>query len=103
MSNDDKFVSESANAIAALEELEGVLSNLREGVADWRRRALKAEAEQAELGKSDAVGDREHVRQLESDNADLHKRLEATRVRVHDLLSRLRFLEEQVALEEQAR
>ena len=64
MSNDDNLASESANAIAALEELEGVLSHLREGVADWRRRALKAEAEQSELGKSDAVGAREHVRQL---------------------------------------
>ena len=100
MLNDDNIVSESADAIAALEELEAVLSHLREGVADWRRRALKAEAEQSELGKSDAVRAREHVRQLESDNAELHHRLKTTRVRVHDLLSRLRFLEEQVALEE---
>ncbi len=100
MSNDDNLGTESANAIAALEELEAVLSHLREGVADWRRRALKAEAEKAELGKGDGLGAREHVRRLESDNAELHQRLKVTRVRVHDLLGRLRFLEEQVALEE---
>lgn len=100
MLNDDNIVSESANAIAALEELEAVLSHLREGVADWRRRALKAEAEQSEVGRSDGARAREHVRQLEADNAELHQRLKTTRVRVHDLLSRLRFLEEQVALEE---
>ena len=47
MSNDDKVAAETANAIAALEELEAVLSHLRQGVADWRRRALKAEAETA--------------------------------------------------------
>ncbi len=100
MSNVDNHPPESPSAIEALEELEAVLSNLRDGVADWRRRALKAEAEQAQLGKGDVVRDREHVRELESDNAKLHQRLDSTRERVRDLLTRLRFLEEQVALEE---
>jgi len=101
MSNDDSLAPETTSALEALEELEDVLANLRDGVADWRRRALKAEAAQAELGKGDGVQAREHVRQLESDNAELHGRLESTRERVRDLLTRLRCLEEQVALEEQ--
>lgn len=101
MSNDDKVFPETASAMEALEELEQVLSHLRQGLTDWRRRALKAEADKSERGKAEAVGSLEHVRQLEADKSELNRRLEATRDRVHDLLSRLRFLEEQVALEEQ--
>jgi hypothetical protein len=101
MSKDGSLPPEAADAMEALAELEQVLSHLREGVADWRRRALKAEAESAALGDGLTGRTAEDLRQVEADNADLHQRLEATRVRVQDLLSRLRFLEEQVALEEQ--
>jgi hypothetical protein len=41
--------------------------------------------------------------QLEADNRDLLSRLAAARTRVNELLGRLRFLEEQVSIEEQAR
>ena len=102
MSNDDSRPEPGNDALDALVELEQVLAHLREGVSDWRRRALKAEAERAELGKTDAVRAKEHVRQLEADNAELHQRLELAHGRVKDLLTRLRFLEEQVALEEQS-
>jgi predicted nuclease with TOPRIM domain len=86
----------------ALNELEQVLANLREGISDWRRRALRAESERAEIEVgTDAVALRERLIALEAENADLNGRLDAAKGRLEDLLSRLRFLEEQVALEEQ--
>lgn len=86
----------------ALAELEQVLANLRDGIADWRRRALRAEAERAGIeAGADVVGLQQRLVRVEAENADLHRRLDAARERLNDLLSRLRFLEEQVALEEQ--
>ena len=102
ISSDDNNVvvdAESLSALDALGELEQVLSHLRQGVADWRRRALKAEADQTMDG-GDSVRLREQLVKLEADNADLHQRVQAARARVAELLNRLRFLEEQVALEE---
>ncbi|NIM51127.1 MAG: hypothetical protein GTN62_11065 [Gemmatimonadales bacterium] len=98
MSNDDR------PEFQALEELRVVLTALTGELATWRRRALKAEAQQAELGvEHDVVATRERILELESQNAEVHTRLEEARKRVTDLLGRLRFLEEQVALEEQRR
>ena len=102
MSSDDNPGADGPNPLEALAELEVVLASLRDGVADWRRRALKAEAEQTGLTGGDAVRTRERMRRLESDNADLRLRLDAARARVEELLARMRFLEEQMALEEQA-
>jgi predicted RNase H-like nuclease (RuvC/YqgF family) len=88
----------------ALEELRDVLSALTKELAAWRRRALTAEAEQAQLQLDpDLVGNRERVVALETENEDLKHRLEATHARVSELIGRLRFLEEQVAIEEQGR
>jgi predicted RNase H-like nuclease (RuvC/YqgF family) len=88
----------------ALDELREVLSALAAELAAWRRRALTAEAEQAQLQLTpDLVGNRERVLQLETENAELQRRLEAAHGRVSELVSRLRFLEEQVALEERGR
>lgn len=88
----------------ALAELRSVLGLLTEELASWRRRALKAEAQQVELaGGHDVVADRERLVTLDGENADLKQRLEAARGRVAELAARLRFLEEQVALEEQTR
>lgn len=90
--------------LAALAELEQVLAHLKEGLADWRRRALKAESERIELsGGTDVVALRERLVELEAENADLRRRVEAARKRVAELLARLRFLEEQIALEAQNR
>ncbi len=97
MSSDDRL------EFQALQELEQALEHLKEGATNWRRRALKAEAERAELGVgTGTVQAREQVLILEADNAEMRQRLDATRARVTELLSRLRFLEEQVAVEERS-
>lgn len=88
---------------AALGELERVLGHVSEELAAWRRRALTAEAQRSELGAAhDAVATRERILALEAENADLARRLDAARARLADLVSRLQFLEEQVAMEEPA-
>ena len=88
----------------ALDQLEGVLQHLTDELASWRRRALKAESERSELGPGhDPVGTRERIVDLEDENRLLHERLGSARQRVQELLSRLRFLEDQVAMEETSR
>jgi hypothetical protein len=67
---------------AALEELESVVRHLSDELAMWRRRAQKAEG--GERGERTEAG-----------NADLQRRVEATRGRLQDLLKRLQFLEDQ--------
>src|SRR6266581_557278 len=80
----------------------------RPSFATWRRswpgraRAVKAEGELKESagrgGSSAAKPDpemRNRVADLEQENKTLRQRVEAARSRVHDLLSRLTFLEEQ--------
>lgn len=87
----------------ALEDLEVVVRNLADQMAQWRRRALKAETQRSELGVDhDAVAAREQIVELEQANADLRGRLDNTRERVERLVERLRFLEEQVGVEERA-
>ena len=88
----------------ALVELESVIGRVTEELAGWRRRALKAEADRSALGEDhDAVATRERIRDLEVRNVDLEARLAGARDRTELLLSRLRFLEEQVALGEPVR
>jgi len=93
-----------------LEQLETVLRHVADELAGWRARALKAESELKESGIRGAgtgvagvVGVapkpdpemRNRVADLEQENKTLRQRVEAARGRVHDLLSRLTFLEEQ--------
>ncbi len=88
----------------ALRELERVLQHVKDELASWRRRALKAEAERADLGVDhDAVASRERIHDLETENQEMSQRLQTARGRVDDLLVRLKFLEEQVRMEEQGR
>ena len=90
--------------LKALAELEAVIAHVTEELAMWRRRALRAEARQPELGVGpDLVSTRERILELEAENTDLTARLTAARERVEHLLSRLQFLEEQVGAEEQTR
>lgn len=85
----------------ALEELQEVLRGVADELASWRRRAQRAEAT---LGEGhDAVMDRERMLELEAENREGQERLAAARLRVEELLKRLQFLEDQMALEEQAR
>lgn len=82
--------------LAALADLEEVIRHVSEELASWRRRALKAEGAGVE---PDALALRERVLSLETANGELERRLQAARGRVQDLLKRLRFLEEQVAVQ----
>ena len=85
----------------ALAELEQVLQGLTDELAAWRRRAQRAEAA---LGEDhDVLAQRERAVALEAENRELKERLAAARQRVEELLKRLRFLDEQMELEEQAR
>src|SRR5256884_458389 len=91
-----------------LDQLETVLRHVADELASWRARALKAEAELKESGlrgggggagggggtKPDAET-RGRVAGLEQENRTLRQRVEGAHRRVHDLLSRLTFLEEQ--------
>jgi len=84
-----------------LDQLETILRHVADELAIWRARAVKAEGELKEAagGRSGSakpdVESRVRVTDLEQDNKALRQRVEAARVRVHDLLSRLTFLEEQ--------
>jgi recombinational DNA repair ATPase RecF len=74
--------------LVALDQLEAVLRELGEEMATWRARALKAEP-------SRGGGSGGRSSELESENRQLRGRLEAARVRVQELVTRLAFLEEQ--------
>lgn len=94
-------MSNGGPEFAALQQLETVLAHVTTELASWRRRAHKAESERSELGVDhDAVAARERIVELEAENRELEERLELARRRATDLLSRLQFLEQQVALEE---
>ena len=87
----------------ALEELEAVLGHLSEATASWRRRALTAEAHEADMvADPDGVAVLERIANLEGTNAALAARLATARDRVAQLVDRLRFLEEQMVAQEQA-
>jgi chromosome segregation ATPase len=85
-----------------LDQLEIILRHVADELAVWRARAVKAEGELKEssgrsggaAAKPDAET-RNRVADLEQENKTLRQRVEAARLRVHDLLSRLTFLEEQ--------
>jgi len=75
--------------LRALDQLEAVLRELGEEMATWRARALKAEPSRG------GGGGGARSSELESENRQLRGRLEAARVRVQELVTRLAFLEEQ--------
>jgi hypothetical protein len=79
---------------AVLDQLETILRHVLEELAAWRARALKAEAELKEHpGQARGAGPLRH--DTEQENKHLKQRVEAARVRVGELLSRLTFLEDQ--------
>jgi chromosome segregation ATPase len=87
--------------LAALAELEDVLRQVTGELSSWRRRAQRAEA--ALGGDRDLVGAKERVSTLEAENRQLVARLGGARARLEELVKRLQFLEEQVAVEDQGR
>jgi len=90
--------------LRALGELEAVIGHIAAELGGWRRRALKAETQRTDLAVGhDVVGARERILELEQANADLQERLAGARERLAQLVTRLQFLEEQVAVEGQPR
>ena len=97
----------------ALDELEHMLRLVAEELTAWRARALRAEGDLKDTGaRSGASGGpggpggpasssrpdpelKNRVADLESENKTLRQRVDAARSRVHELLGRLTFLEEQ--------
>ena len=90
---------------AILDQLETILRHVQEELAGWRTRALKAESDlkdQPAAGQARSTGPVRHdpdargrASEVEQENKQLRQRVEAARVRVGELLSRLTFLEDQ--------
>ena len=88
---------------AILDQLETILRHVQEELATWRARALKAETDLKEHpAAARAAGPVRHdpevrgrASDVEQENKQLKQRVEAARVRVAELLSRLTFLEDQ--------
>ena len=84
-----------------LDQLETILRHVADELASWRARAQKAETELKESGARGAGAARPdpevkaRAAEVEQENKVLRQRVEAAKVRVQDLLSRLTFLEEQ--------
>jgi len=74
----------------AIDQLEAILRDVAEELVGWRTRAQKAETELKSRGSSPVRNT-----DLESENKALRQRVEGARTRVHDLMQRLTFLEEQ--------
>jgi predicted nucleic acid-binding Zn-ribbon protein len=73
----------------AIDQLEAIVRDVAEELAGWRSRAQKAESDLK------ARGSPVKNTELESENKSLRQRVEGARTRVHDLVQRLSFLEEQ--------
>ena len=73
----------------AIDQLEAIVRDVAEELAGWRSRAQKAESELKTRG-----GPVKNT-EVESENKALRQRVEGARTRVHDLVQRLSFLEEQ--------
>ncbi|HWC74223.1 MAG TPA: hypothetical protein VG454_09835 [Gemmatimonadales bacterium] len=83
------YAGDRPDVLEALAQLEGILRDVAEELAGWRTRAQKAEADLK------ARGSPVKNTELESENKALRQRVEGARTRVHDLMQRLTFLEEQ--------
>lgn len=83
------YVGDRPDVLDAIDQLETVLRDVAEELAGWRSRAQKAESELK------ARGSPVKNAELESENKQLRQRVEGARSRVHDLMQRLTFLEEQ--------
>jgi hypothetical protein len=87
------YVGERLEVREAIDQLETILRDVAEELAGWRARALKAEGELKTGGR--AAPAKAPSPESDSENKVLRQRVEAARVRVHELLQRLTFLEEQ--------
>lgn len=83
------YVGDRPDVRDAIDQLEAIVRDVAEDLAGWRSRAQKAESELKTRGSP--VKNTE----MESENKALRQRVEGARTRVHDLVQRLAFLEEQ--------
>jgi hypothetical protein len=91
-------VSDSANNVAAFNELEQLVRSLGEELAGFRRRALAAEGRLKALEAANAPGDlfsHERLAAVEQENADLRQRLTIATERTNQVVAQLRFLRQQ--------
>lgn len=81
----------------AFQELQQLVRHLGDELAAFRRRALQAEARVKALEGSPGAArvTPERIERLETENADLKRRLEAARARTRQVLDRVRFLRQQ--------
>jgi predicted nucleic acid-binding Zn-ribbon protein len=84
------YAADRPDVREALDQLESILRDVAEELAGWRSRAQKAETE-LKGSRGSPVKNTE----LESENKALRHRVEGARARVHELMQRLSFLEEQ--------
>ena len=84
------YVGDRPDVRDSIDQLEAILRDVAEELAGWRTRAQKAESELKSRGSSPVRNT-----DLESENKSLRQRVEGARTRVHDLMQRLTFLEEQ--------
>ena len=83
------YVGDRPDVRDAIDQLEAIVRDVAEELAGWRSRAQKAESELK------ARGSPVKNTEMESENKALRQRVEGARTRVHDLVQRLTFLEEQ--------
>lgn len=83
------YVGDRPDVRDAIDQLEAIVRDVAEELAGWRSRAQKAESELK------ARGSPVKNTEMESENKALRQRVEGARTRVHDLVQRLAFLEEQ--------
>jgi small-conductance mechanosensitive channel len=86
--------------LRAFKELEGLVRNLGEELAMFRRRALQAETQLKDAGQAPSAkakgGSTERPTELESENEALRARLRDAEDRVRQMMDRMRFLRQQV-------
>ena len=83
--------------LEAFQELQQLVRHLGDELAAFRRRALQAEARVKALEGSPGAArvTPERIERLETENADLKRRLESARTRTRQVLDRVRFLRQQ--------
>ncbi len=83
--------------LEAFQELQQLVRHLGDELAAFRRRALQAEARVKALEGTPGAArvTPERIERLETENADLKRRLEAARDRTRQVLDRVRFLRQQ--------
>lgn len=83
--------------IEAFDELQQLVRHLGDELANFRRRALQAEARVKAIDSASGKGhvSPERLDKLEKENADLRKRLDVARKRTRQVLDRVRFLRQQ--------